>query len=270
MFTELILAFKKIVDDVENKKNSQLARDERYRLTQLRNRAEAATLAQTRDKGILLNRARQSANLKNEVITQHIVETGDDITQSVDDISVFGLRASLQHPDNLQSFEIWRIDEDTQMENNEIHVEQAPLSVLREEPLVIREVALEGKPVPHSWQELSVHTALKLIDNNHTPADVLLALAGHLSTEVRSQLIDNPSLPMEAIMLLLNDEDPDVRYSLAESYHLDRAILETLTGDENPYISARAETTVRKLSGGNIVHEGNFGGGDVIPLRARA
>lgn len=281
MFTELILAFKKVVDDFENsgsKNSDQQSRkqkgkrqyDDRYRLRQLRNRNEAAALTQSRDKGLLLNESRQSANLKSEVVNRSQIEIANGITQPMDEIPVFGLRASLQHPDNQRSFEIWKVEEHSNDISIETHVEPAPDSLIREEPLVIREVALEGKPLPHTWDELSVQTALKLIDNEHTPADVLLALAGHHNAEVRAQLIDNPNLPVDAIYTLMKDENADVRYSLAESYKLDLSTLEKLTEDSNPYVSARAQATMQRLLGGNVVHNTIFGSADVIPLRARA
>jgi hypothetical protein len=162
------------------------------------------------------------------------------LTKSItDEIPIFGLKASLHATTDHPSFDAWK------------NVHYLKVTTGEDESAdYLRGLHFESadkQTLPKSWRDISVRTALRLIDHPSTPKDVLMELAHHPDAEVRAQVADNASTPQEAIMMLVKDESVDVRLSLAECYHLGASVLEMLLEDENPYVCDRAETTLQRL-----------------------
>ncbi|MBX9950890.1 MAG: hypothetical protein K2Y39_17090 [Candidatus Obscuribacterales bacterium] len=173
-----------------------------------------------------------------------------------DEMPVFGLKASLHASTDHASFDNWKSVHHlllTQPEESE-----TPSSI-------DEDTANKLKAVGKAWRELSVHTALRLIDHPYTPAFVLMELSQHPSPEVRAQVVDHPNTPRQAVLNLIRDQCIDVRLSLAECYHLGVSILEILVDDDNPYVANRAEITLQRLQANSCpsVIRGLFGKSDL-------
>lgn len=173
---------------------------------------------------------------------EQIVDTTQSaITKSItDEFPVFGLKASLHASADHGSFDAWKNTHDLKIESS---IEDSWQYL----PALNPQYEDAMKASMRSWRDLSVNTALRLIDHPNTSGDVLMELAMHPSEEVRSQVADNLNTPTAAIEMLVKDESADVRLSMAECYHLDEAILEKLAEDENPYVCDRAQTTLQRL-----------------------
>lgn len=156
-----------------------------------------------------------------------------------DEIPVFGLKASLHASTNSGSFEAWKNAHHLLSDEEKTWQAPATFDV---------QTVCEMDKTPRSWRDLSRHTALRLIDHENTPPQVLVQLAQHVDSEVRAQVADNPNTPQEAILMLIKDESIDVRFALAECYHLGKVHLEILLEDENPYVVDRAQSTLQRLS----------------------
>jgi len=172
-----------------------------------------------------------------------------------EEIPEAGLKASLHASTDHASFENWKSVHQLLSPDKEDAESQ-------ESPSSIYENTAKGlKAEDQDWRELSVHTALRLIDHPQTPAFVLMELSQHPSPEVRAQVVDNPNTPQKAILNLISDQCIDVRLSLAECYHLGASVLEFLVQDDNPYVGNRAEITLHRLQADSSppVVRGSFG-----------
>lgn len=207
-----------------------------------------------------------------ENLAQEETPVADVLTKSItEEIPVFGLKASLHASTESGSFDTWKSVHFLNAEEAEIQ------NVAANE---VEETTERLRAVGRAWRDLSVRTALRLIDHPHTPGFVLMELAQHPSAEVRAQVVDNANTPKEAVLQLLNDESIDVRLSLAECYHLGVSVLEMLVDDENPYVCDRAESTLQRLKASTSasVIRGLFGmtavnyyeEENITPIRARA
>ncbi len=283
---------------LETKKTSPLKDSERVRLHACNHKNVEASL----ESGHFLDRARRGETLEHNKETDKIVKEfvrhkavsqneesqiekepasdasalGKSIT---DDLPVFGLKASLHAASEHSSFEAWT-------NTHELKIEPSIEESWQYLPALNPQYEEAMKASMRTWRDLSVRTALRLIDHPNTSGDVLMELAMHPDTEVRAQVADNPNTPIAAIELLIKDESADVRLSLAECYHLDVSMLEKLAEDENPYVCNRAETTLQRLkaAANTFVIRSLFGAmgdkeeeeeeeeeeAEVIPIRARA
>lgn len=207
-----------------------------------------------------------------ENLAQEETPVAEMLTRSItEEIPVFGLKASLHASTETGSFDTWK----------SVHFLSAEEAEIQEKSATeVDEATEQLRAVGRAWRDLSVHTALRLIDHPHTPGFVLMELAQHPSAEVRAQVVDNANTPKEAVLRLLSDESIDVRLSLAECYHLGISVLEMLVDDENPYVCDRAESTLQRLKASTSasVIRGLFGmtgvsydeEENVTPIRARA
>lgn len=239
-------------------KTSSIQSSERERLHAINQKGMEASLAS----GEFLSRARRGETLHHDKETEDICRdfvrakavfpaderlsvmpaessVAEVMTKSItEEIPVFGLKASLHATTDHASFDAWKsVHHLDSEEESEGEIQTAANDVTTN----------QLKAVGKAWRELSVRTALRLIDHPHTPGFVLAELAQHPAAEVRAQVPDNPNTPKEAILKLLTDESIDVRLSLAECYHLGISILEILVDDENPYVCDRAESTLQRL-----------------------
>ena len=89
--------------------------------------------------------------------------------------------------------------------------------------------------------------------NPRSSATTLLALSLHRDPEVRALLSENPCCPVAVLYRFAGDEHPDVRLRLAENPSLPLSIIVELSEDENPFVSARARTTLTRLTGDNVI-----------------
>lgn len=170
------------------------------------------------------------------------IPASDILSKSIaEEIPVSGLKASLHASLDHASFENWKSVHQLLSQEQEYSESQKAHFSMDED------TANRLKAVGKAWRELSVHTALRLIDHSQTPAFVLMELSKHPSPEVRAQVVDNPNTPKEAILNLIRDPSIDVRLSLAECYHLGVCVLEFLVEDDNPYVGNRAEITLHRL-----------------------
>lgn len=170
------------------------------------------------------------------------IPVSDTASKSISEaIPVFGLKASLHASADHASFENWK------SVHHLIRPEQEDRKSKYTHSSIDEDTANKLKAIGKVWRELSVQTALRLIDHPQTPAFVLMELSQHPSPEVRAQVADNPNTPKEAILNLLRDQCVDVRLSLAECYHLGVSVLEFLVEDDNPYVGNRAEITLHRL-----------------------
>lgn len=258
-------------------KTTPVSSSERARLHAINQKNTESSMAS----GEFLSRARRGETLHQDRETEEIckefvrtrtvafAEESQSIKEAethpaeiiTEDIPVFGLKASLHASTDHSSFETWK---------NVHHLLSAEDEVENNENFSVDEItASQLKAVGRAWRDLSVSTALRLIDHPLTPAFVLTELCKHPSEIVRAQVADNPNTPQESILELVQDESADVRLSLAECYHLGVSILEILVDDENPYVADRAQTTLQRLKASlnPSVIRGHF---DVTQIRARA
>lgn len=106
------------------------------------------------------------------------------------------------------------------------------------------------------------HLALKIAEDPSTPSYVLEKLAGHANSDVRIAVAENSNTPFDTVALLLIDPDPDVRYALAENHNLRLELLDVLVLDENPYVSIRAQKTLSRITGSDVLPSNFASGGN--------
>ncbi len=85
----------------------------------------------------------------------------------------------------------------------------------------------------------------------------LSALACHKAASVRVAVAENGNSSTETFETLCRDSNADVRYRLAENFNTPEDILKFLADDDNPYVGARAQQTLDRLTGAEII-EGHF------------
>jgi hypothetical protein len=105
--------------------------------------------------------------------------------------------------------------------------------------------------------ETSVSCLTRIAENSSIPPSMLEQLALHSHPSVREAVADNINTPIDTLWVLSGDECADVRYAIAENHNVPLAILAALTYDENPYISSRAQSTINRLTGAQLI-AGNF------------
>jgi hypothetical protein len=108
-------------------------------------------------------------------------------------------------------------------------------------------------------EDMAVCCLRRIAENSSLTPSLLEQLAGHHSPYVREAVADNGNTPEDTLWLLARDECVEVRYAMAENHNLLRSILEALSSDENPYVAMRAQATLDRLAGGQLVIAGNFG-----------
>jgi hypothetical protein len=115
-------------------------------------------------------------------------------------------------------------------------------------------------------EQTSLPCLKRIAENTSIPPTMLEQLALHEDAAIREAVADNSNTPVDTLWVLAGDACDDVRYAMAENHNLPIAILTALACDDNPYVMSRAEVTLRRLAGAQIV-SGNFhcrGGGKAV------
>jgi hypothetical protein len=97
----------------------------------------------------------------------------------------------------------------------------------------------------------------RIAENPRTPVYTLERLARCPVPRVRAAVAENINVSPDILTVLGTDPDDDVRYQLAENPHMPEELLVALSEDANPYVRFRAEATLQRVQGGEVV-EGDF------------
>lgn len=93
----------------------------------------------------------------------------------------------------------------------------------------------------------------RVAENPRTLPQSLEQLAQANGANVRAAVADNANTPLDVLTMLATDPDVDVRYRIAENPTVCEDTLKALSEDSNPYVSARANATLARVSGGTLV-----------------
>jgi hypothetical protein len=94
---------------------------------------------------------------------------------------------------------------------------------------------------------------VKIAENLRNAPEALSQLAQDEHIDVRIAVADNQHTPVATLSILARDEHTDVRYAVAENHNIPAHLLTDLAQDENPYVAARAQQTLNRITGGQIV-----------------
>lgn len=107
-------------------------------------------------------------------------------------------------------------------------------------------------------KQASVRVVERVAEHPGVHPSTLNRLAEHPEGCVRLAVAENSNVSAGTFSRLASDRNIDVRYCLAENVHTPQTVLLKLSGDDNPYVAARAEQTLNRLSGADVI-EGHFG-----------
>jgi hypothetical protein len=105
---------------------------------------------------------------------------------------------------------------------------------------------------------LRLRWVTKLASDDTTSSSVLRRLCAEGDCLIRQVIAENPNTPIDVIWKLTKDSDVDIRYVLAENHNIGIEALGSLAEDENPYVASRAQTTLKRMQGGQLVNNNRF------------